>query len=165
MKKTLNVNIGSMPFVIDEDAYRALSQYLDDVASRITEEHPEEVMDDLERRIADLFNEDLGSRNQVVSIAMVRRVIAIIGEPGVFGNRRGYSADERYKVKEPRRFYRSRDQNVIAGICGGIAEYFNLDVSLVRVITFLLIFLGGVSLWAYIVLWIAIPLGSYKLSR
>lgn len=46
---------------------------------------------------------------------------------------------------------------VLAGVCAGLAEYFGLDTTLVRVITALLLIFGGVSLWAYIILWIVIP--------
>lgn len=46
---------------------------------------------------------------------------------------------------------------VVAGVCAGLAEYFGLDTTLVRVITALLLIFGGVGLWVYIVLWIVIP--------
>lgn len=46
---------------------------------------------------------------------------------------------------------------VVAGVCAGLAEYFGLDIALVRAITALLIIFGGISLWVYIVLWIVIP--------
>lgn len=46
---------------------------------------------------------------------------------------------------------------VVAGVCAGVAEYFGLDTTLVRVITALLIIFGGVSLWVYIILWIVLP--------
>ena len=54
------------------------------------------------------------------------------------------------------RLYRSTDR-VIAGVCGGIAEYFGLDTSTIRIVTLILILFGGISLWVYILLWIIIP--------
>ena len=46
---------------------------------------------------------------------------------------------------------------VLAGVCAGVAEYFGLSTSLVRLVTALLLIFGGLSLWAYIILWIVIP--------
>ncbi|MBQ1978883.1 MAG: PspC domain-containing protein, partial [Alistipes sp.] len=45
----------------------------------------------------------------------------------------------------------------IAGVCSGIADYFDLDVTLIRLVTFLMIFLGSLSIWIYVILWIVIP--------
>jgi phage shock protein C len=57
----------------------------------------------------------------------------------------------------PKKLYRSRENAMVAGICSGIAEYFNIDSSLVRLATVILIFPGGLSIWAYIIAWIIIP--------
>lgn len=64
------------------------------------------------------------------------------------------------------RLYRSTDR-VIAGVCGGIAEYFGLDTSTIRIVTLILILFGGISLWVYILLWIIIPQAPdrYQLNR
>jgi phage shock protein C len=57
-----------------------------------------------------------------------------------------------------RRLYRSRTDRMIAGVCGGIAEYSNLDPTLVRVLFILLAFItGGATLLAYPILWIVVP--------
>ena len=55
------------------------------------------------------------------------------------------------------RLRRSSDDRLIGGVCGGVAEFFGLDVSLVRLATLLLILFGGLSLWVYILLWIIVP--------
>lgn len=68
MKKTLQVNIGGRPFIIDEDAYLTLRQYLDEVGIRLDGSESSEVMEDIETRIADLFQETLSSRIQVVNL-------------------------------------------------------------------------------------------------
>ena len=60
-----------------------------------------------------------------------------------------------------KKLYRSRDDRVIAGVCGGIAKYFGIDSTVIRIITFLLIVPGGLSIWAYIVLAIIIPNEPY----
>jgi len=53
--------------------------------------------------------------------------------------------------------YRSRENAMIGGVCAGLAEYFNIDISLVRLATVILIFPGGLSIWAYIIAWIIVP--------
>ncbi len=58
----------------------------------------------------------------------------------------------------PKKLYRSRDDSIIAGVCGGLAEYFNIDPVIVRVIAVASIFLSGLGLIAYIILWLVVPL-------
>lgn len=60
-----------------------------------------------------------------------------------------------------KKLYRSRKDRVFAGVCGGIAEYFGIDSTIVRLITFLLIVPGGLSIWVYIALAIIIPSEPY----
>ena len=54
-------------------------------------------------------------------------------------------------------FTRSRDDKMIAGVCGGIARYFNVDTTIVRLLFVLSVFLGGVTPLIYVVLWIVMP--------
>ena len=62
-----------------------------------------------------------------------------------------------------RRLFRSQD-SIIAGVCAGLAEFFGLDTSLVRIATLLLIFFGGLSLWVYIILWLIVPKAPKRLN-
>lgn len=57
----------------------------------------------------------------------------------------------------PKRLYRSRDNGIIAGVCAGLGDYFDIDPVLIRIIAVILIFPGGVGLIGYIVAWIAMP--------
>lgn len=57
------------------------------------------------------------------------------------------------------------DDRMIAGVCSGLAEYFGLDTSLVRIATLVLILAGGLSLWVYIILWLIIPKGPARLKN
>src|SRR4051794_15277306 len=57
----------------------------------------------------------------------------------------------------PRRLYKSRDERMIAGVCGGIAEYFGIDPVIVRVIAVALVFAGGAGLLAYLAAWLLVP--------
>lgn len=57
-----------------------------------------------------------------------------------------------------KRLYRSTKDRKIAGVCGGIAEYFNIDPVIVRVIAFLLLLPGGLpGLVPYLVMWVVVP--------
>ena len=159
MKKALYVNIGSVGFTIDEDAYQTLDRYYADIRSRLYESDKQEIMEDIEARTADIFRENLNHAAQVVDIRLVKRAIAIIGSADTFGERKydtDYTEPPR-PTSERRKLYRSRTNSVIGGVCGGLADYFGIDVALVRLLMFLLIFFGGVSLWVYIILWIVIP--------
>jgi len=62
-----------------------------------------------------------------------------------------------------RKLYRSPD-GIVAGVCGGIAEFFGLNASRVRLAALILILFGGLSLWVYIILWIIMPKGSKRLN-
>lgn len=157
MKETVNVNIAGQAFVIDDDAYRTLSSYLRRIKSRISPDDTD-TMNDVEARIADILRERLSSSMMVVTIDMVHDAMRTLGRPEDFGEE--IFADEQpaneYR-SEPRRLYRSRTDRSLAGICGGIAEYFEGDASLIRLLTLLLIIFGGLSIWTYIILWIVIP--------
>lgn len=56
-----------------------------------------------------------------------------------------------------RRLYRSTDDRKIGGVCAGLANYFGIDPTVVRIVTLLLVLFGGMSLWVYILLWIFVP--------
>jgi len=61
------------------------------------------------------------------------------------------------KKQEPKRLYRSRRDKILAGVCGGIGEYFKIDPVIIRLLWILLIFAGGSGILAYLVAWIIIP--------
>lgn len=162
MNRKLSVKIGSTAFSIEEDAYRALEIYLDDIRSRLDDEvSVSETMGDLEMRIADLLSNWLGNPEGVVEIYHVRRVQETIGRPEEFGELRqpqsGSSKEEGVK-----RLMRSHGDKVIGGVCGGIAKFTNIDPTLLRIVTLLLVLFGGLSLWIYIILWILLPIESHQ---
>ncbi|MFA6184582.1 MAG: PspC domain-containing protein [Candidatus Shapirobacteria bacterium] len=63
---------------------------------------------------------------------------------------------------ETKKLFRSVDNNIIAGVCGGLAEYFQIDGSLVRIIFILLAIGGGSGLLIYLILWLVIPKETEK---
>jgi phage shock protein C len=60
-------------------------------------------------------------------------------------------------MEEPRKLYRSRTRRMVAGVCGGLAEYFNVDATLIRALFVLLAVFGGSGLVIYLVMWILVP--------
>lgn len=166
MKETVNVSIASQAFTIDEDAWRLLDNYLNNIRSRIDAED-NETLADIEARIADIFREHLPSPMMVVSASLVRSVMEQIGSPDIFGapreggetsgNDAGYrrrsAGDDPWR--KPLR--RSATDRVLAGVCSGIANHFGSDPSVVRLVTLICIIFGGLSIWIYILLWIIIP--------
>lgn len=164
MKETVNANIGSLAFTLDEDAYRKLKAYLEAVGRHLPADDAD-TLGDIERRIAELFREKIASPARVISIVEVEEAIAQLGAPEEFGaeTRAGAhgekTADETAapQTEPARRLYRSRTNRSIAGVCGGLAEFLGTDVTLLRLLTLFLILFGGLSIWVYIILWIVIP--------
>ena len=154
MKETVNVNIGSQAFTLDEDAYRVLRSYLDDIRSRLPE-YDTETMGDIEVRIAEIFREIVSSPMRVITLDTVRTAMHRMGAPSDFGERRGNTARQEDEEAEPetRKLYRSRTDRSIAGICGGLADFFHVDATVMRLLMLFLIIFGGLSIWAYIILW------------
>lgn len=163
MKKTVNVNIGGVPFVVDEDAYDMLKRYLNEIEVRLDGVDDRETMQDIEIRIADIFNGAVSSRAQVVDTPLVKRAISIIGSAREFGEPKRSLPEEEYGcARDKKRLYRSRNERIIGGVCGGLAEYFDADLTLIRVLMMLFIIFGGIGLITYIVMWIIIPLDPYN---
>jgi len=63
-----------------------------------------------------------------------------------------------------KKLYRSEKDSMIAGVCGGIAEYFDVDSTLVRLLTVIFVLLGGAGVVAYIIAWIIIPKNPGQVS-
>ena len=157
MKKTLNVRIGNVAFTIDEDAYTMLNTYLEEIRNCCEESVEAETVVDVESRIGDLLAERV-CENEVVTLSMIYDIKAIIGPAESFGDRR---RTETPKTDDKRRLYRSRDK-AIGGVCAGLAEYFGVNLTALRLIVFFCTFFGGLSLWVYIILWALIPLNPNK---
>ena len=162
MKETVNVNIASQAFTMDTDACEMLRGYLDDVRRRLPE-WDTETLNDIESGMAGIFREYLPSPIMVVTADMVRRAINRMGRPSEFGDpknpgtKNDAQAQNTDNRQPERRLYRSRKNRSFAGVCGGLADYLGADATLLRLVTLFLILFGGLSIWAYIILWAAIP--------
>ncbi len=164
MKKTLNVAIGGCSFTIDDDAYKALEEYLDSFKAGLdNSSSSNEVMDELEMRIADLLKEKIG-RREVIDLSMVNAVLNQIGPISTKTVRSEESTsqqnEQQYRTgnqETVRKFYRDAEGKKIAGVCSGLALYLNIDVTLVRIIFLVAFLCGSAGFWIYIVLWIVAP--------
>lgn len=158
MKKTFSVNLGNRVYNIDEDAYLKLSAYLERIEGHFSDlKEREDIMNDIELRISELFTERLGVNKQVVTLADVDEVIRIMGDPHEIG---GSQEEEPRNTWERRsgakRIYRDPDDRMIGGVCSGLAAYTNIDPVIMRLIFVILLFMG-IGALAYIILWIVVP--------
>lgn len=159
MKETINVNIGQQAFTLDVDAYRRLTAYIEDVSQRLPEED-NETLADIEARIAEIFREKVPSPMMVVTLSIVESTIEQLGAPETFGQTSRRVESDGEESAEPkaaiRKLYRSRSKRILAGVCGGISDHLNVDVSLVRLAALFLFFTVGFGI-LYIILWIVMP--------
>jgi len=158
MKKVINVGIGNRSFVINEDAYERLKAYLDAFNEKTNMGYQtKEVMEELEMRIAEIFTESLKGKQEVVNIELVNHVISLLGFPdgsnGTFESG-SKTAHENYTQK---RFYRDGNNNMLGGICSGLGIYFNVDITVIRLLFAVGIIFGLLSFWVYVIFWIIVP--------
>lgn len=164
MKQITNVAIGGKNFTISNDAYSMLDNWLATFKSKIDPaSQADDVMVEIEERIAELFSEASSSPRYVVDTDLVQKVIRQLGMPDGSDPENGKT--EIRQEQPVHRFYRDGDDSKIAGVCSGIAKYFNIDVMLVRVIAVIMIFCGSSGFWAYLILWIISPLASTPLQK
>ena len=96
----------------------------------------------------------------VVTLSVVESTIEQLGAPETFGQTSRRVNSDGGEAAEPKtergKLYRSRSKRILAGVCGGIADYLNVDVSLVRLAALFLFFTVGFGI-LYIILWIVTP--------
>ena len=125
MNKTISINLGGSVFNIEEGAFQLLRVYLERIKANFTSDPSgDEIMHDIEVRIAELFNERMNDRKNVVVETDVQEVMAIMGRP------EDYSMDAPEEPKREstqsntrnnqRRLYRDEDDKVLGGVCAGL---------------------------------------------
>lgn len=168
MKKTIYAAIGGCSFTIDEDAYNTLNNYLERFKATLDGTSANAgVMDELEGRIADLLKGKLGGR-QVVDLNMAQEVIGVLGYPE--GYKEANPEPQRQEspkveadhagtdTERPvRKLFRDPDGKKLAGVCSGLALFFNVDVVLIRVIFLVALIFGTAGFWIYLIVWIVAP--------
>lgn len=149
MNETRTINLNGLVYHIDYDAYKCLHDYLSDIEQRLPQQDRQEVMADLEARIAELFQKALFAKNvQVVSMQMVQSVKAQIGEPKEFGpnSRPKVRVDHSHNDGCRRMF--SIALNVVLAILALPVIVFGLIVLCVLVFTFFGVTIAGTTIGA-----------------
>ena len=168
MKKVININFQGRVIPIEETAYDVLKRYVESLRMFFAnEEGKDEIINDIEGRIAELFGETLKKGSTCITDADVNTIIASMGRPEDFeddeaevhtqlgaesAQQQSYTYEQR--PNEGRRLYRDENHKVIAGVCSGIANYFNVDPVVIRILFLVTL---GVTLVPYLILWVAVP--------
>ncbi len=164
MNKTVNINLANTFFHIDEEAYNKLRRYLEAIKRSFSgTAGSDEIIADIEARIAELFSEKMEHERQVITQKEVDAVINVMGQP------EDYMVDEDIFEDEPRskskttsssrvkKLYRDTESKYIGGVCSGLEHYLGFDALWIRLIFILLAVFTGFGLIAYILLWILVP--------
>ncbi len=171
MKKNISINISGIIFHIEEDAFDQLKDYLDSINRYFsTFNDSQEIIADIEGRIAEIFLTKLNDEKQVITVEDVSSLKTTMGSI------RDFQAveeefEEREEPKESRqrtfdsssskKLFRDEKRRLVAGICAGIAHYFHVDALWIRLLFFiLLVGSGGIILPVYLVMWAVVPASS-----
>lgn len=171
MNKTLSIGLAGFSFTIEEHAYIKLSDYLNALRSSLDASEADEVMHDIEIRMVEIFRDTLGKR-EVINDADVEKVIAQIGSPEkIEEQEEAYYSEKNTKTKtsgtsysDKKQLFRDPENQKIAGVCAGLAAYFGMEISWMRLIwvgtLLFLIVAPGSSLLViilYFILWAVLP--------
>jgi phage shock protein PspC (stress-responsive transcriptional regulator) len=162
MKKTVNINLNSFMFNIDEDAYIMLNIYLSKLQEHFAKlEEGSEIVRDIEARLAEIFGMKINESKQVINLSDVEEVILILGNvQDITGENISEESNDAKKETEPKKrkkLYRDPDNKIIGGVCSGLSEYTGISITTWRIIFLIFLFVGQVSIIAYFILWIAVP--------
>src|SRR5690606_37615688 len=162
MNKTVNINLAGIFFHIDETAYAKLQHYLESIKRSLTNtQGQDEIMADIEARIAELFNEKIKIERQVIGVKEVDEVIAVLGQPEDYMLDEEIFEDEplqtRYKSKG-KQLFRDTEHSYVGGVSSGLGHYLGIGAVWVRLLWILLTVLSsGAFILIYITLWIFVP--------
>ncbi len=167
MNKTVTVNIGGMVFHIEEHAYDKLKKYLEAIRGYFTtSDGRDEIIQDIESRIAEMFTERIGSNRQVVVEADVEFMIDTMGRPEQVAGETDDDSNSSNNTNQTyqstsrtghRRLYRDPEDKVVGGVCSGISYYFGIDPIWMRLAFAVAFFVYGTGFLLYILLMIIIP--------
>lgn len=164
MNKTVNINLGGLPFIMDEEAYERLKDYIASLQRHFaTTEGHEEIMQDIEARVAEILSMKLSGSKKIITMADVDEVISIIGKPEDMGAESNGANQTRAEENAPRyayprrRLYRDEDNKVIGGVCAGLGAFFDIDPVWIRLVWAISFFVFGAGLLLYILLMVIIP--------
>ncbi len=163
MNKTVSINIGSLFFHIDDNAYYKLNTYLDAIKSSLSEDSREEVMNDIEARIGEILSSRIQPDKQVINTLDIDYIISIMGQPEDYiieddEPKNNFNNYQQYNNTFSKKLFRDEDEGKIGGVCAGLGHYFGIDVIWMRIIFILaLLITNGIGFIIYIGLWIMVP--------
>jgi phage shock protein C len=176
MQRIIQINIAGRVIPIEEDAYQVLKDYLTSLERLFSgEEGNDEIIQDIEYRISELFSIRLQNGVPAIDRPDVQKVIDTLG-PAHELNDNGSAAkpgnlpvpyvrpakrqeqQNRQQWQSPhRRLFRNTNDKVLGGVCSGLANYFDIDPVIVRLVFAILFFGLGIGAIGYIIGWIVIP--------
>ncbi|RYY50031.1 MAG: PspC domain-containing protein [Chitinophagaceae bacterium] len=170
MKQVININFQGRVVPIEVSAFDLLKQYTDSLNRHFAnEEGKDEIINDIESRIGELFQDRLKSGSTCITDDDVNAIIKNMGRPEDFEaaedagtTTNTQSATEPAPAAMPfqtgrKRLFRNENDKWIGGVCSGLAAYFGVDVIVVRIIFAILFFSFGFGLLPYLILWVAVP--------
>lgn len=165
MNKTVIINVGGIVFHVEENAYNTLLVYLEELKGHFNAtDGGHEIIADIENRMAEMFTEILKkSGKEVITDIDVEEVTRAIGSPSDFDQE---FDDEEVETKNTnRRLFRNKDGQVLGGVCGGLAAYFNTEVIWIRLAFVLGTLIFGSAVYLYIILWAIIPSAKTRVEK
>ena len=163
MNKTVNINLGGMFFHIDEDAYQKMTRYFDAIKRSLSNSTgQDEIIKDIEMRIAEIISEKHTHDKQVINSKEVDEIIAIMGQPEDYrledDGEPKQSVPNFDFVRKSKKLYRDTEKGMLGGVSSGLGHYFGIDSVWIRIIFITFTVLGmGFPVIAYIVLWAVTP--------
>jgi len=161
MNKTIIININGIVFHIEEDAYEVLRSYMTDVKRHFAySPDSDEIVTDIENRLAEMFTERLtADHKQVIILADVNYVTEKMGNVNDFSMEDDEPVNpDTASFRNGKKLFRDTDDRIISGVCAGIGHYFGIEPRWIRLIAILLLIITvGSVLPVYIILWIVIP--------
>src|SRR5688572_7065013 len=169
MKKIININLSGRVIPIEDSAYEKLQAYIESLRRYFShEDGRDEIINDIESRIAELMNEKIRKGASSVTDADIDEIIASMGRPEDFDAAEASDAADQSQQsrqqstytekKAKRRLYRDTSDKFIGGVCSGIAAYLNVDPAIVRILFAIITFGGfGLGFLIYILLWMILP--------
>ncbi|SDD82659.1 PspC domain-containing protein [Niabella drilacis] len=176
MKQIINIQLGGRSIAIEDTAAQKVQQYLESLRAHFSKEPGrDEILADIEARFSELMFEKLRKGAPHIAEADVDEMIATMGRPEDFAEEAGTDSQAQDSSSQSRfaagsrKLYRDANNKVLGGVCSGVANWINIDPSIVRVL-FAIIAFGsfGTGLLIYILLWIFLPardLEGYKGKR
>lgn len=176
MNKTIIININSIVFHIEEDAYEILRAYMIEIKKHFGySAGSKEILEDIENRIAEMFNERIQSgRKEVINQEDVQEVIALMGRVSDFEiDSDEEPSFEQAQQQQPfaeseqlnKKLMRDPDDKIFGGVCSGLAHYFGMEPRWARVLLVLFVLIGGSGFLVYVVLWIVMPLATTRADK